>query len=180
MNKTSVIIGFIGIGLIIFGWFLSNSERFPFIYSVLAPKYLKAKTALGNLTTESIIQEGDKGFSELADIVMDKFIKMSEQERKKAKRLGIKINKIEMLGNMMTLRERAAEIRTGTTLKLKTTFSNGQTTEGNAFDISSLIEEKYLSNPLFKWGSFIFWIGIIISITIIIVGNFFSGSSQKG
>lgn len=172
MNKTSIIIGFVGIGLIIFGWFLSNSERFPFIFSIFAPKYLKVNAALEQLTRESSIQNGDKGFSELADLVMNKFIKMSEEERKKSQRLGIKITKIEMLKNLITLKERSAEIKTGITLKLKTTLSNGQTTEGNAFDLSSLIKEKYLNSPLFKWGSFIFWIGIILSIIIIIISNF--------
>lgn len=179
MNKTIAIFGFIGIALTISGWFLANSERFPFVYSVLGQKYLRAEAALKKLTKENNVQEGDKGFSELANLIMNKFIKMSEQEREKAKRLGIKINKIEVLENFMTFKEKAAEIKTGTTLKLRVSYNNGQAIEGNAFDISSLIKERYLSNQLFKWGSFIFWVGIVISIIIIIVGNFFTGSPQK-
>ncbi len=130
------------------------------------------KSAVEQLTRRSSVQEGDKGFSELAVLVMNKFIKMSKEERKKAQKLGIKIRKIEMLKNLITLKERSAEIKTGTTLKLKTTLNNGQTIEGNAFDLTSLIEEKYLRSPLFKWGSFIFWIGIILSITNIIISIF--------
>ncbi len=56
-----------GIVITIIGWIISNAQHYPFVYRILAPKYLDAISTFGKMHQKKfILREGDIGFSEIS------------------------------------------------------------------------------------------------------------------
>jgi len=146
------IIGRTGVLLAIIGWVLSNASRLSFVYKIFAPKFLRANSALTKMYKSNLLREGDKGFTEISELIFEKYIDI--KEKNKAKEIDIKITQIELLSSGAIINTETEKI--GDKPELMVNLSNSQTITGKASFLNLEIKNRYLSSKIFHWGYFHF------------------------
>ncbi len=152
---------FLGIILVSIAYMISNADNFSFVYSILTPRYTKAISAFDKMHNKEInyiLKKGDKGFSEISEIVNEKIMGNVDSI----------ITQIRALTWGGTVGVATPEgIKDLASIELELLFSNARFMTLELYDMKSIIKEKYLVSNLFLWSIFIFGTGIVINIICI-------------
>ena len=148
-------VGIIGIGITIVGWIVSNADHFPFVYQILAPKYLSSISAFDKMHQKNfILREGDIGFPEISKL-------LKEHMTGKAIPIIIQVKTLDWGTGAVNTSE---GMKWRNYIKLEVSFSNSQPATGEFYDLKLQIKKRYLTCRVFLWSSTIFWIGIAITL----------------
>ena len=150
-------VGISGVVITIIGWIVSNADHFPFVYRILAPKYLNAISAFNRMHQKNfILREEDVGFSQIVEILKE----------------DIRGNGVPTITHIKTLSWGAGLGGTPDTkwrdyIEIQVSFSNGRAVTGKLHELKARIEKRYLVRTVFSSSSIIFWIGIAISVVAV-------------
>ena len=148
-------IGIAGVCMIVIGHLLSNAGRFPLVYRILAPKYSTSISTLKKMQDRDfILKDGDKGFSEISEILKGYFEAAISREITQIKTLNWGIDTLE-----------APEGRQWDQyIELEASFSNEPPVAGKFYGLKSKAEQRYLTSKVLASKDGIFWTGIAISL----------------
>src|SRR5207245_642047 len=135
------------------GWFLSQPDRFPWIYKILVPAYPRAVQGLQVLAREGTqLVKGDPGFAEIASIMRD-YLE------------GTNIPEVSGIRTLSVFNKSASTPQGAAMLachNLEISFVTGDTVNGEICELREKIEKRFLTSSLFYWSSAIFWSGIVV------------------
>jgi hypothetical protein len=149
------IIGIIGVLVTICGWTLSNADRFPFIYNLLAPEYLMASKTFKNMHVKQyILNKNDPGFDVISELIKSHL----------AGKIKPEIKFIKTINWGWGLLSKPGGLEDNQYIELEIHFENTKSTTGSIYGLKSEITKKYLTNKLFTWSNFLFWFGILVTL----------------
>ncbi len=146
-------VGIAGVCLAIAGWVLSNADRFPLVYRIVAPKYLASASALEKMKDKDFVLKGrGEGFAEISEIIKDYFEVTISREVTQMKTLSSGTDMLDTAGGKQW--EEYVEI--------ETSFLNEPPVTGKFFGLKAKIEQKYLTSKLMDSKDGIFWVGVLV------------------
>ena len=161
----------LGILLTVVGWIIANLSEYPSIRKLLLPKYSIAISTLEKMNREGfILKKGDQGFPEISELFRHdmKTMKPAEigdkipEDLDRLRKIDDwKINKFETLKSEIGMIPTDKVVRR---LTLKISSDNIPTQELLIADLKGWVESRYSKKILFRWGKYVFWTGIVISV----------------
>lgn len=160
-------IGFAAIALTIVGFYGGLAEKSEGIQRLIAPSYVRGTNALRHLTeTGKSIRAEDPGFAELEPLVMRKLTPAPGRPR----RLPT-IVRIESRGTSVTFGQKPGEpMRSSSSFDLTIGLSDGDSVEGTFQGLGEEVREAYLEPRVSTLGLILFWIGVAISLLLLVLG----------
>ena len=144
-----------GLVLELTGFFLGHAKEVPFTEQVIARGYVRARTALAEIGSDPI-REGQPGFAELSDVVLDELRENNPPEV--LRRVSI----VEFIpGSSVSLSLLNAPIGQNKIIQVK--FSNGQRLDSSIQELR-LGVQKLRQRALFNVAIVIFSVGIVLQI----------------
>jgi len=165
-----ICLGLLGIALVIIGWLFGNLSRIPCARNLLLPSYTIALRTLEKMNKEGfVLKNGDKGFSEIADVLKKDIKTMITEEGHTMppdldalKKLPVwRINRFETLKSEIGMGPNDIMTRR---LTLRISSDNAPTIDLPIADMKSLFENRYRDDVVFSWGKYVFGVGVLISV----------------
>lgn len=174
MATLSTIMFYLGVAFTIAGFFISNSDQYPWIERTIASDFHYAKAGLKALETDKELKKGQLGFPEIAKIIKAHISALPDNAGKEQ---TIKESDLLRISNSMGSSIQSAE---GVTILLGVSFEhNGQ--QGRINDLNSDVIRDGVAalgkSPIQRWNAAMFWIGILLMIGSRIVDNLKDGKS---
>lgn len=161
----------------IIGWLFGNLSNFPSARNFLLPKYTRALLTLERMNKEGfVLKTGDIGFSEIAEL-LKKDIKTMNTDEGQAMPTDFdalrelpdwRINRFETLKSEVGMGPNDKVTRR---LTLRISSNNAATIDLPFADMKSWIEYRYGDEVVFGYVKYVFWIGIVISVIAIFLGQ---------
>lgn len=154
--KIRILLGIIGIILTISGWFVSHGEDINWVKRLLARQYIVAVETYENMIkNKSLVKEGEPGFKQLADILSEKLSGSGD----------LIISEIRIIDYAFSFISYDTGIKGVPTISIEITLRDGRKTQTSSMDdLRPELEKRYFKNSIFKAGTVIFWIGILVGI----------------
>lgn len=152
MNKVAIILFILGVIFEIGAFFGSQAKNIPAVLRFIAPRYSKAVKGLNILDSQNVLNPGNKGFREIADV----FINVASQKNEPEIISSITVLRIVREGAELRFSpKRAREV-----IPIKFELSNGQTVN---WDLSYITEEvnKLEQRSIFRYSIWILIAGLI-------------------
>lgn len=164
-DKHKKLIRSLSIIITILGWLIANSNHYSFVYTVLAPRYIKAMYAYNKIQQNGcILEKGITGFNEISELI--------EKDTAREYNNHISILKIETLSQGAQVGINGININPIIIIRV-TSALNGTTyitsTDLSLLSLKSELEDAYLTSNIWFYGKAIFWIGIVFSFISIII-----------
>jgi hypothetical protein len=174
-KKLKIIIGLIGVILTIIGWLFGNLSYIPSLKDHLLPQCKRSLLTLEKMNKEGfVLRKGDWGFDEISSL-LKKHVKTMVMEEGKImppdfdalrKLPDWKINSFETIKSEVGMGPNDIVTRR---LTLRISSDNANTIELPFADMKSWLERNYCDEIVFKWGMYVFWAGIFISVVSIFI-----------
>jgi hypothetical protein len=172
-STAKIIVGILGIVITILGHLLDKSEKYPFVVDFVAPSYIQALTAYEEMLNSSdflgkgspkIMKPGDSGFVEIAKVLAQDFPEIRSNvnivEQIRIKDLG------SVAGGY--LRDKGINY-SGIQPHFELSLAGGRVLSKYVIDLRSAIRKMFLEDSLFYWGSVVFWVGVLITISSLFI-----------
>jgi len=161
--EMKTVLGIIGLILTISGWFISNAEEMNWVIRLLAPKYIVAVEAYENMIkNKSTIEEGSPGFQEIAEILSEKLHGSGD----------LTISKIHIIDHAFSFKSYDTGMKSVPTITIEITLNDGRKTQASGVeDLRPELKKRYLKSSIFKYGAVVFWLGIFLVLTSLLVGQ---------
>jgi hypothetical protein len=157
-----ICIGILGILLTISAWSLESAEHVSWLNRIVFPSYNKAQQAFQALNKKnSTISRGEPGFFEVAAVVKSRISGKNIPD----------IVQIKGLEHGTVFVNTANGLETQTYNDLRVFFSDGRSFEGRLRKLSDYIQEFYYSTNLRTYTTLLFIIGVLLSVTSLIIDN---------
>jgi hypothetical protein len=152
----------IGILIACMGWFLNNAERFPFVYNVIAPQYMKKMALYQQMRQKGhVLQKGGPAFPVALEL-LDDFITHDGKKE---------IIRIKTLDSAMGLVKTTEGPRWYNYMELQVTYTTPPHRYYTFHNFDKLIQVKYLTLYVHTWSSVLFWIGILMCLLSLFLSN---------
>jgi hypothetical protein len=153
--RDRMVIGIIGIGLSVLGWFALNGEHFPLVYRIVSPQYYDGLKAVEELSRKNAsLHRGDSGFPELTGILKSLTGKDHTVEIVSIKSVGVDQGPANLAEGAKWVGPLSLEIH----------FQSLPQEVWQIGGLESAIEQKYPPLNLFLWGSLILGIGLLLNL----------------
>lgn len=151
------VIGVLGALLAAVSWFVDHHQDFPLIERVLASRYSQARTALTTLRPAgAVLRPGDHGFDELGELLAEEIVEPKDPVLTEIRTASWGWRVV----NYKDERGMADEPY----VRLLLVLSDGRSAELTYGNPVQRVTDRYLDPTLFRWATFGFWLGLLITL----------------
>jgi hypothetical protein len=158
-------VGVIGLITTFTGWCFDHVEHFEWIQRLVAPRYFAAIQLYDRMFTDhQPVHRGDAGFEEIVSLVKSGL--QGEGD--------LTIGSLQITDNALSFMSGPSGMFTQPTISLTVTLTDGRSISSpDVPDLKSRIKDTFLQPKLFKWGTFIFCVGLVLSSLALVHSTFF-------
>ena len=174
-DKGKLLLVLFGVLITIFSHFVGNADKYPLIGHLIARKYYDASTAADKLKYKGfVLKKDESGFNEIRNVLLEDIHNVDIDTGEKifrndARYVEPNIVEIKTIysGYYDVPNNHEIFISFVYTYRFELTFSNfpeQPTFQINFENLDDIIKKRYLSDPIFLYGTIILWLGISVSL----------------